>query len=216
MDPCCICGTVEDEESGTLMVNGFAAPLCSGCAKLLDEAGALRSDDARRAQIRSRLNEKLKKYDAEIGVIESVNGFFEDGDPHELKAFLEAEEAEYRREKAEEATEADGRSSIHGIVHFLSVFAVIFLVLGILASYLIGVPMMHYRDTSLTGWIVIIGGTIMSILAYACITLTLSVASAIGSIDEKLSDTNDRIDTMNERLARFADMFSAYAKKQKK
>lgn len=219
MGRCCICGKDTDANAGGLLINGRTAPICDDCGKILDSAEAMEQSDPRRKELHSQLQEKLKNSGAASAVIGAVNEIFV-GEPAEnIQEFIESEKIEYEREKQQEkaAAEASSGSSIESLCSFLSVFAVVFLIGGIILSLVIGIPLTKDYYARSSGWSVIIGGIIGTVLSFAMIMLVLSVASAIGRINDKMDDTNEKIENTNKQLSRIASMLSsAENRKQKK
>ncbi len=219
MGRCCICGNNTDANFGGLLINGRTAPICNDCGEVLDAVEAMEQSDPKRKTLHSLLQEKMKDSGATSSVIEAVNDIFVGEAEENVKEFIETEKIEYEREKheAREAAAASSSSPIESLCNFLSVFAVIFLIGGVILSFVIGIPLTKDYYARASGWSVIIGGIIGTVLSFAMIMLALSVASAIGKINDKMDDTNERIDNTNKQLSRIANMLSSSEnKKQKK
>ncbi|MBE5803638.1 MAG: hypothetical protein E7316_03900 [Clostridiales bacterium] len=212
MERCCICGHDADLNLGGLLINGRTVPICADCAGILDKAEELDQNAPERKELHAQLQAKMKNSNAGHVVIATVNRIFTNEDSQDIQMLNEREQIEHQQE-----TEAvSPGSSIESLCSFLSVFAVILLIAGIVLSLLIGVPLTQLQMTRANGWGVIIGGIIGTMLTFAMIMLVLSVASAIGRINAKLDDTNDQLAATNKHLARIASMLSAENRKQKK
>lgn len=219
MGRCCICGKDTDANSGGLLINGRTAPICNDCGGILDSAEELAPSDPKRKALHSQLQEKMKDNGAASSVIEAVNEIFSGEAEESVKEFVESEKIEYEKEKQEEKEVAalSSGSSIESLCNFLSVFAVIFLIGGIILSFVIGIPLTKDYYARSSGWSVIIGGIIGTILTFAMIMLVLSVASAIGKINDKMDDTVEKIGDTNKQLSRIVSMLSSSEnRKQKK
>lgn len=217
MGRCCICGNNTDANSGGILINGRTAPICNDCGEILDAVETMDQQDPQRKSLHSLLQGKMKESGATSSVIETVNEIFAGEAAENVKEFIESEKNEYEREKQEEkeVAAAGSGNSIESLCNFLSVFAVIFLVSGMIVSLIIGVPLTNYMPSS--GWSIIIGGIIGTVLVFAMIMLVLCVSSAIGKINDKMDDTNDKIDNTNKQLSRIANMLSSSENhKQKK
>ena len=210
MGYCCICGNTTDSNSGSLLINGRTAPICDECAEVLDQAETLEMKDPRRAECLDILHEKMRLNGSGPAVIETVNKIIASQESMDFQKFIENEKEETRRQKQEEETmAATVVNPIERYGGFLAVFAIIFLVVGIILCIVMGGTLMNNSDTAPTGWAVLIGGSLLCILSYAMIMLLLSVASAIGKI-------NDKIDDINGKLDKIVTYLSAENRKQKK
>ena len=216
MGRCCICGNNTDANSGGLLINGRTAPICNECGEILDAAETLEQQNPQKIELHSLLNGKMKENGAPIPVIEAVNEFFTGEETDDINAFIASERNEHEREKREAAA-ARSDNQIEGLCSFLAVFAVIFLVAGVILSLVIGIPLTKDSYTRAGGWSVIIGGMLGTVLSFAMILLVLSVASAIGKINDKMNVTNEKIDRTNQQLSGIAGMLPSFdSRRQKK
>ncbi len=216
MANCCICGKIAEADQGSLLINGRAVPICASCGDILDQVETLKQNDPKRNELYRVMQEKMKNGDAHPAVIETINEIFSDTDNATIQEYIEQDKVEAIREaeQEEQLASATHESSISSLSNFLSVFAVIFLILAIILSLVIGIPLTKYEPA--TGWTVIIGGILGSVLTFSIIMLTLSVASTIANISNKLDDTNEQITTTNKQLSKIANMINSESKKQKK
>ena len=150
-------------------------------------------------------------------VVETIESIFSNTEDAKIQEYVEQEKAAAEREaenNLESSEPSTSEGSISSLSSFLSVFAVIFLILAIILSLVIGIPLTRFEPA--TGWTVIIGGILGSVLTFSIIMLTLSVASTIANISNKLDETNEQIASTNKQLNRIASIITNEFKKQKK
>ncbi len=219
MSRCCICGNETESNAGGLLINGRTAPICNACGDVLDAAETMDRQNPRKKELLSLLQEKMKENGSSSAVIEAINEIFSEDPSEDIKEFIQTEKNDIEREKREEKEIAaiTSKNHIESLCNFLSVFAVIFLVCGILLCLVVGGILASEPLTKATGWTIIIGGILGTILCFAMIMLMLNVALAIGKINGKMDVTNEKIENTNKQLGRIANMLSsAENRKQKK
>ena len=219
MGRCCICGKDTDGNAGGLLIDGRTVPICDDCGKILDSVETMEQSDPKRKELHTHLQEKLKNNGAADAVIEAVNDIFLEETADNVNEFIESEKIEYEREQQEEKAiaEASSGNAIESLCGILSVFAWVFLICGIILSFVIGIPLTNDYYARSTGWSVIFGGIIGTCLSFAMIMLALSVASAIGKINDKMDEANEKIENTNKQLSKIASMLSSSEnRKQKK
>ncbi len=217
MANCCVCGKVAEEDHGNLLVYGRLAPICASCGSILDDVEALQQNDPKRGELHKRIKEKMINSGASPAVIETIDSIFSNAEDTKIQEYIEREKVAAESEAAqnlESSKPSTSEGSISSLSKFLSVFAVIFLILAIILCLVIGIPLTRYEPA--TGWSVIIGGILGSVLIFSIIMLTLSVASTIANISNKLDETNEQIASTNKQLNRIASMITTEFKKQKK
>lgn len=206
MNTCCICGKEIGADPQAIAVKGKTCPICDDCSALLDvvetmDAKTPASENAVKALKKNMLDNSssMDVYDAVVDIINAPGQAVA-----EAEAETEGEPAPVVTHglKPEEVDDAPESSSIQGLVNFLSKFAVFFLIVGILGSLIIGGIMAGNSATSATGWGIIFGGILASILSFAMIMLLLSVAEAIGRIDQRLENIEKLMESGGKKTRR--------------
>jgi hypothetical protein len=195
MNTCCICGKETGNDPQALIVNGEERQICDECAAVLDVAET--ADPASQGRINAvkDLKERLKTGAAPAEVCVAVEEII---NPADMKVIEQEIKEELIREKEEEEDEGPQRSSIESLTHFLSVFAIVFLVAGILTCLIVGGILAGHYETSATGWFMIIGGSLIVILTFAVILLALAVAEAIGRIDQRMENVESILEKLQK------------------
>lgn len=217
MANCCVCGKVAEEDCGNLLVYGRPAPICASCGNILDDVESVQQNDPKREELHKKIKEKMISGGAMPAVVETIESIFSNTEDAKIQEYVEQEKAAAEREaenNLESSEPSTSEGSISSLSSFLSVFAVIFLILAIILSLVIGIPLTRFEPA--TGWTVIIGGILGSVLTFSIIMLTLSVASTIANISNKLDETNEQIASTNKQLNRIASIITNEFKKQKK
>ncbi len=211
MGRCCICGNYTNEGSGVILINGRTIPVCDICGKMLDDAEKLQQDNPQRHEIYSALQERMRNSGAQSVVIETINNLFSSAESSRTQEYVEMEKkAQDREEQEERALEIPAnRNEIEVLSNFLSIFAIIGLIGGIVLSLILGISLIHQPMMQATGWVVIVGGILLSILCFAIIMLALKVSSAIGSINDKMDDTNSNLENLNKKLTGIVKYYSS-------
>ena len=202
MGRCCICGKETDPSADGLLINGQSAPVCDECGKSLDMIEALDLNDPERDAAFSALQARMRASGAPAAVIETVTDIFLRKDTKDLSEPVSGAEEEEDRPSAE--TDGEEYTPIERLTRFLSGFAVVFLIFGLLGSVILGVAMISTSGTGGVGWGVLIYRLVATVLLFAVIMLMLEVASAIGRIDVKMNETNSLLRSLNEKKSRTA------------
>lgn len=213
---CCVCGKIVEEDHGMLLVRGRPVPICMTCGNILDDVEPLQQNDPKRKELYRKIQERMKN-GAGPAVIETIGAIFGTTENVKSQKYVEQDEMETGREtehNIESPKATTSEATISSLSNFLSGFAVVFLILAIILCFVIGIPLTRYKPT--TGWTVIIGGVLGSILTFSVIMLMLSIATTIGNISNKLSESNKHMAENNKQLNRIVNMITAEVKKQKK
>lgn len=217
MANCCVCGKVTEEDCGNLLVYGRTAPICTSCGNILDDIESLQQNDPKREELHKKIKDKMISGGAMPAVVETIESIFNNTEDAEIQKYVEEEKAAAEREtenSIESSETSTSEGSISSLSNFLSAFADIFLIVAVILSLVIGIPLISYEPA--IGWTVIIGGILGSVLTFSIIMLTLSVASTIAKISNKLDETNEQIASTNKQLNRIASIITTEFKKQKK
>lgn len=206
MNTCCICGKETGADPQGIAVKGKTCPICDDCSALLDvvettDPKTPASENAVKTLKKNMLDNGslMDVYDA---VVDIINGPKQAVAESETEAEGEPAPVVTHGLKPEEADETPESSSIQGLVNFLSKFAVFFLIVGILGSLIVGGIMVGNSPTPATGWGIIFGGILVSILSFAMIMLLLSVAEAIGRIDQRLENIEKLMESGSKKTTR--------------
>ncbi len=202
MSACCICGHDTGDDALAIVVNGKERQICDECASMLDVLQEEENGSPRREEAVSALKKKMLDSVASMDVYNAVNEII-----HPSKSLnyfqASAKEAFREQEDTEETAEtASDSSPIEKLVNFLSVFAVVFLVAGVLMSLIVGFIMVSHYETNATGWILIIAGTLGTILTFAVIMLGLAVAEAVGRMDRRMENIEAMVEVLSKKPGR--------------
>lgn len=205
---CCICGKEFDEEGAVLLVSGKPSSVCAECADELDIIANEVSTDSDRNHAAESLKKKMTTHGSHYTVVEAVMRIINEN----IKVTVSDKNdnnCDKKKEQAEESVTDSSNRSIKSFCSYLTTLLKVYRVAGIIISLICGIVMIGNPYTLSAGFGVLIGGILFTVLSFSISMLMISVASAIGEMNNRVANICDHLDLTTKHITRITNILSS-------